>query len=195
MATRKKKDETLEEFDTGALRENKAGKGRSDLMANAILQDVLAYAMMNYFGKENCINVSSYGTYIALHSEQYPDMYYQTIISITCMRYADPIKSQNDHGIICYVINAEGFVKGMAEMSLELAKHYENGAVKHGIDNWKKGIPVIGGERGGSCNDSARRHGDKYLAGYDDEDHAISCIWNCVTALWMLKEKKEKNDK
>lgn len=192
MATRKKKEETLEEFETGALRENKVGKGRSDLMANRILQDVMAYAMVNYFGKETCIDASSYGIYMALHSEKYPEMYYETIIGITCMKYADPLKTQNDHGMIHYIINAEEFVTAMATMSLELAKHYEKGAVKHGIDNWKKGIPVIGGERGGSCNDSARRHGDEYLAGWENEDHAISCIWNCVTALWMLKEKNDE---
>jgi hypothetical protein len=43
-------------------------------------------------------------------------------------------------------------------MILDVAHHYEDGAEKYGVDNWKKGIPVVGGERGGNFTDSFLRH-------------------------------------
>ena len=68
----------------------------------------------------------------------------------------------------------------------ELAIHYENGAEKYGVDNWKKGIPVIGGDRGGSFTDSGLRHLNQFIQGKTDEPHHISCIWNFFGALWTL---------
>ena len=47
-------------------------------------------------------------------------------------------------------------------MMIEVSKHFENGAKKYGVDNWKKGIPES------SYVDSAVRHYLKWLDGWTD---------------------------
>ena len=70
---------------------------------------------------------------------------------------------------------------------LALAKHFEKGMKKYGPDNWRKGIPVS------SYCDSALRHWCKHKAGYDDEPHAVACLWNIVCCLWTIKHIPELN--
>lgn len=70
---------------------------------------------------------------------------------------------------------------------LALAKHFENGMLKYGPDNWRKGIESR------SYIDSALRHWCKHRAGYDDEPHAVACLWNIVCCLWTIKHKPELN--
>lgn len=70
---------------------------------------------------------------------------------------------------------------------LALAKHFEKGMKKYGPDNWRKGIPAS------SYCDSALRHYCKHNAGYDDEPHAVACLWNIVCCLWTIKHKPELN--
>ena len=55
-----------------------------------------------------------------------------------------------------------------------LAKHYENGAVKYGDRNWEKGQPLT------RYLDSAKRHINKLIQGYKDEDHATAVVWNLM---------------
>jgi hypothetical protein len=75
-----------------------------------------------------------------------------------------------------------------------LAEHFEKGAVKYGIDNWKKGIPLR------RYLDSCLRHTFKYLNGDRDEDHLAAAIWNLACLLEteeMIKNgklPKELND-
>lgn len=57
-----------------------------------------------------------------------------------------------------------------------LAKHFENGAVKYGDNNWQKGQPIS------RYMDSAMRHIFCYLMGMDDEDHLIAGAWNLMCA-------------
>ena len=70
---------------------------------------------------------------------------------------------------------------------LELAKHFENGAVKYGEYNWQKGIETK------SYIDSALRHYCKHRAGHTDEPHAVACLWNLVCCLWTINNKPERN--
>lgn len=70
---------------------------------------------------------------------------------------------------------------------LALAKHFENGMRKYGPDNWRKGIESR------SYIDSTLRHWCKHKAGYDDEPHAVACLWNIVCCLWTIKHKPELN--
>lgn len=76
-----------------------------------------------------------------------------------------------------------------------VAHHYENGAVKYGDNNWRKGIPLS------KYYDSAIRHALKYWSGMEDEDHLSAAIWNlmCLLETESLIEKgelpKELNDK
>lgn len=58
-----------------------------------------------------------------------------------------------------------------------LAKHYENGSVKYGDNNWLKGQPIS------RYVDSALRHLYKYLEGHNDEDHAIAAVWNMIAVV------------
>lgn len=71
---------------------------------------------------------------------------------------------------------------------LEVAKHFEDGAVKYGDNNWQKGIPI-------HCYiDSAVRHYCKYRRGDKDEPHDRAFMWNLICAIWTHKNKPEMID-
>ena len=64
---------------------------------------------------------------------------------------------------------------------LELAKHYEEGAVKYAERNWEQGIPL-------HCYiDSGVRHYLKLLRGDTDEPHDRAFLWNMFGAIWTHK--------
>lgn len=60
---------------------------------------------------------------------------------------------------------------------IEVSKHFEDGAVKYGENNWTKGIPMS------SFFDSAFRHMMSWKAGKTDEDHLRAACWNMLCAL------------
>jgi hypothetical protein len=71
---------------------------------------------------------------------------------------------------------------------MEVSKHCEKGAIKYGEHNVDRGCPMH------SLADSAARHLAKFIAGWDDEPHAVSACWNL---LWLVEElitKPEFND-
>lgn len=71
---------------------------------------------------------------------------------------------------------------------LEVAKHFEEGALKYSERNWEKGISV-------HCYiDSGVRHLLKYLRGDEDEKHDRAFIWNIMCAAWTCKHKPELID-
>jgi hypothetical protein len=73
-------------------------------------------------------------------------------------------------------------------MLLEVAKHFEEGALKYGERNWEKGIPV-------RCYiDSGVRHFLKFMRGDDDERHDRAFCWNMLCAWWTCKHIPELND-
>ena len=72
-----------------------------------------------------------------------------------------------------------------------LAQHFENGAVKYGDDNWRKGIPLK------RYLDSMMRHVFKFAGGLDDEDHLSAIIWNACCLLEtqeMIRQGKLPED-
>ena len=78
-----------------------------------------------------------------------------------------------------------GFIQALgldtASAVLEVAKHFEDGAVKYGDRNWEKGIPV-------HCYiDSAVRHYLKFHRGDKDEPHDRAFMWNLLCAMWTHK--------
>ena len=77
---------------------------------------------------------------------------------------------------------------GLADMLLEVSKHFAEGAEKYEEDNWKKGINLR------SYVDSALRHYLKYLRGDKDEPHDRAFCWNIMCAIWTCKHKPELND-
>jgi hypothetical protein len=71
---------------------------------------------------------------------------------------------------------------------LEVSKHFEQGALKYGENNWQKGIPT-------HCYiDSAVRHYLKWLRGDTDEPHDRAFVWNVLCCIWTCKHKPELND-
>lgn len=76
----------------------------------------------------------------------------------------------------------------MSTAMLEVAKHFEDGAVKYGDRNWEKGIPV-------HCYiDSAVRHYFKYRRGDQDEPHDRAFMWNILCAMWTHENHPELID-
>ena len=70
---------------------------------------------------------------------------------------------------------------------LEVAIHFEEGSVKYGDDNWKKGIPV------NVYIDSCIRHYLKYKSGMTDERHDRAVLWNLVCCMWTCNNMPELN--
>ena len=69
---------------------------------------------------------------------------------------------------------------GLADMFLEVSKHFEDGAKKYGENNWQKGIPA-------NCYiDSAVRHYLKWLRGNADEPHDRAFVWNIMCCIWEV---------
>lgn len=74
------------------------------------------------------------------------------------------------------------------DMFLDVAVHYEEGAIKYNERNWEKGIPL-------HCFiDSAVRHYLKFKRGDDDERHDRAFIWNILGAIWTQQNKPELID-
>ena len=63
----------------------------------------------------------------------------------------------------------------------ELAKHFEDGAVKYGENNWKKGQPLSW------YADSAMRHLLKAMRGQTDEPHFRAAAWNVMCLIETRK--------
>lgn len=74
------------------------------------------------------------------------------------------------------------------EAILEVAKQYEQGALKYGERNWEKGIPAH------SYIDSAVRHYLKYKSGMVDEPHDRAFMFNLLGYLWTVTNKPELDD-
>ena len=97
-----------------------------------------------------------------------------------CLMYIDEYLYKGD---LSYLSAALGEFMSDCDLDpysalLEVAKHFEDGAVKYGDRNWEKGIPV-------HCYiDSAVRHFLKYLRGDEDEPHGRAFMWNILCAMW-----------
>jgi hypothetical protein len=77
---------------------------------------------------------------------------------------------------------------GLADMLLEVSKHFEEGAEKYGENNWQKGLPA-------KCYiNSGVRHYLKWLRGDKDEFHDRAFCWNIICAIWTCKHRPELND-
>jgi len=188
-----KMDGDKAQFDSGAIRYTKTGKGRYDLVPGDEISDIIGYANDLWVGK-NVIAISKANIIEDAYRGTPYDRFANTVINLIIYHYAPYDIVQNDIGMTAHEVTPVSFDAGVAPMLRDLAIHYENGAEKYGVDNWKKGIPVTGGDRGGSFMDSAMRHLTQYLIGLTDEPHQISCIWNCVCGLWTLHQEELKKD-
>jgi hypothetical protein len=177
-------------FDGGAIRYTKNGKGRFDLVPGDVIADILSYATDRFYGKA-VIAASKSSMIEEAYRGDLDDRFANTVINMVIHHYcaADIVGDVGEEPMM--EVSEFCFFKGFYDMLKDLALHYECGAEKYGVDNWKKGIPVTGGERGGSFMDSALRHLNQYCQDLTDEKHYISCIWNCVCGLWTLRNQNK----
>lgn len=79
-------------------------------------------------------------------------------------------------------LHGKGSMNSVYELIIELSKHFENGANKYGVDNWKRGINTS------SYVDSAIRHYCKWKDNQKDENHEIAFVWNVVCCIWTCEK-------
>lgn len=154
-------------FDGGAIRHTKTGKGRFDLIPADVISTILDNAYVLFYSEGD--TTVSLGDLLA---ETYKELetpsvegYSAIVINIVNWVYTDKsLETKDDVGDISKSVSYPQFIIAFSDMLKDLAKHYENGAKIYGIDNWKKGIPVTGGDRGGSFTDSMLRHLSQYIS-------------------------------
>lgn len=152
------------EFESGAVRDMREGKGRCDLMPLGVVGQLFNDTFFNYiedFQRDGDVT----GLYRAI---DFFSHHWTPIIDEVGMRRLEHIS--------------------YPAMCLEVAKHFEEGAKKYGDDNWRRGIPAH------VYIDSAVRHYLKYLAGWGDEPHDRAVAWNLMCCIWTCDNKPELND-
>ena len=138
------------EFESGAVRDVAAGKGRCDLLPLDILGQLMDNDILDLMGLYIRTGEARHlwGAVIMFQSQGFP------------MEYPS------------------NCTQGTANMLLEVAKHYEEGAKKYDERNWEKGISL-------HCYiDSGVRHYLKWLRGDGDEPHDRAFVWNMLGAIW-----------
>lgn len=152
------------EFATGAVRDIQYGKGRFDLMP------------LKAMGKLLWLHERSNEKSAFTASDLVMDIY--------------QFEQLGNFNYLMMAVNSYAKMtnKDIFALMLDVAKHFENGALKYGEHNWQKGIPIS------RYIDSALRHLMKDLAGETDEDHAAAFVWNCMCAAWTMAHLPEMDD-
>ena len=151
------------EFATGAVRDIQRGKGRFDLMPLDIMSKVFAI--------------------------EFADEVEEGSIAYVLGDIADFQRTGNKGWLCIAIVHYSLAVHvDLPKLMLDVARHFENGALKYGERNWQKGIPIS------RYIDSALRHLMKDLAGETDEDHAAAFVWNCMCAAWTMEHLPAMDD-
>lgn len=164
----------------GAVRADKHGKGRYDLIPSTIICDVITHVSMVFDDIMRRAEVSQLKSLLIFYA--YDETYDSIINALTTfiiLEYCDKFETRDD------------FAMGLNKALMDLAMHFEYGAEHHGADNWKKGITLTGTDRGGSFYDSGRRHLAQYLAGLTDEKHGVAFMWNFICGGWVYLNNNE----
>ncbi len=149
------------QFETGAVRDIQEGKGRCDLMPLDVIGDMIGSKELRFI---ECFKETGN-----------EEMLERAILYFKC----DPEDKNTEF---------ESEMVNLGTKLLESSKHFEDGALKYGENNWQKGIPV-------HCYiDSAVRHYLKYMDNQQDEPHDRAFIWNLLCAAWTCKHIPELND-
>lgn len=112
------------------------------------------------------------------------------LISAPELTMIEAFKETKDiHKLLGAISTFSGRIKqDMFTLMLEVSHHFEDGAVKYGENNWKKGIPL-------HCYlDSAARHFLKWARGNTDEPHDRAFVWNLLCGVWTFIHKPELDD-
>ena len=150
-------------FATGAVRDIQQGKGRFDLMPLDIMSDVFAVGFADEFEESSIADVlKSIAFFKRTGSMRW--------LCIAIAHYSQAVHVD------------------LPKLMLDVARHFESGALKYGEHNWEKGIPIS------RYIDSALRHLMKDLAGETDEDHAAAFVWNCMCAAWTMEHLPAMDD-
>ena len=151
------------QFETGAVRDMREGKGRCDLMP------------LEVTGRWMSDNIlTNLGMFLKYKNSNDTSWLYQAMSMFIAKRY--PTNGTDD----CSNAN-------QSDMLLEVAKHFEEGAKKYGENNWQKGIPVH------CYIDSAIRHYLKWLRGDNDEPHDRAFVWNIMCCIWEVDYSPRAN--
>ena len=188
-----KEDGEFHQFEGGAIRRTKTGKGRYDLIVN-FPASYIAESINYMFDSNETIHINP-GAIIASAFYGYSfDNKIQDDVTIANMArtiillmiYHYDVKdhfTEYDSYDFDDDAELENAVYTMyARLIKELALHYEKGALKYGDGNCEKGIPVF------SFIDSGRRHLIQYLLGETDENHFIAAVWNFWMAIWTIEK-------
>lgn len=151
------------EFETGAVRDIQQGKGRFDLMPLDVLSEVFA--------------------------AEFADEFDESSITDAIKSIAEFQRTGNERWLCIAIVHYSQAVHvDLPTLMLDVARHFENGAIKYGEHNWKKGIPIS------RYIDSALRHLMKDCAYETDEDHEAAVVWNLMCCAWTMKHLPEMDD-
>lgn len=150
------------QFDSGAVRDMRVGKGRCDLAPI----EVMARMLERHDGKSSVLDYLVY-----FNNTKQTHFLIKALDAFALDTYGATEK------------------EAYATMFLEVAKHFEEGALKYGPDNWRRGIPVY-------CYiDSAIRHYLKWLRGDKDEPHDRAFVWNLMCCIWEVDYRDKEESK
>lgn len=156
-------------FESGAVRDMREGKGRCDLMPMDVMTELFDDVFFD--GIEDFQRTGD------------PAHLYYTIRWIASKHWPKGDLKAKTVEELKEIEKME-----LAEMCLQVAIHFEEGAKKYGENNWQRGIPV-------KCYiDSAVRHYLKYIAGWTDEPHDRAVCWNLMCAIWTCNRYPDLNE-
>lgn len=151
------------EFESGAVRDMREGKGRCDLMPLEVVRDLTNDQIIGYI-----VNF--------MQDNDTSELY-------NCL---DEFARAFDDGLTKASLK-DIQTQRYCTMFLEVAKHYEEGAKKYGENNWQKGMPTW------CYIDSAIRHYLKWLRGDTDEPHDRAFVWNIMCCIWEVDYRKKED--
>ncbi len=186
-----------------ATRMTKDGKGRSDLIPPEVVSNAIAKAR-DVFEHNNgkVTTTQSLLTERAYYPDDTSIRCYETIMRMVILvwcREQGVYGEEDESGERGHTVTFPEYIRGFNKMLLDLSHHYENGAKHYGVDNWKRGIPLIGGDEGGSFIDSMLRHLSQFQSAHFgwvtandgafvcDDEHAT---WNPGDLLFDASARK-----